>query len=509
MSKELIFPWDEILQIGNTRLDNDMSLKHVVDIVKSTIERPLKIRLQRDGAYSGSIQKLDTSSNNVLEFKVDINTEQLGFSTLPVDKSCIVWKVTNEEHNNIIYPGDKIVQIGSDKLNDSVSSMKGNAIIASHTERPLTFLFQRDKIRFEWARKLNKEQIPSIHTNKNNDNSEIILINDSDEDDDDDIELSKNLKGKEISHNTSCDQWSDENKYKTLSDASSIGSKFSIDSDSDSDDDQDEDYVDPSNKKTKNKVIRENQTIHKKNRLTYDGNKDSDTVNSSNTACSSDSDDDNGPPKITSSAFKMADALFKRVYGQQGDLHCVCTESSPTDESYHYRSSSKADNKAGCSISLSMQQKPAADDRLMVVTSISLTLDDLRGRCNLGGFCLPNEIVHFRETLQELSLTHCLKVPENFAREMTALRTIRLYANTNRSKNKKASQRGGNDNNNAKIPKHIVNFYVDAGDDRKKNQNHSPPPKLILYGFQTIPRELKQCRYVSLIGGSTCASYRY
>jgi len=142
-------------------------------------------------------------------------------------------------------------------------------------------------------------------------------------------------------------------------------------------------------------------------------------------------------------------------------------------------------------------------------TSLSLTLDDLRGRCNLGGFCLPNEILHFRETLQELSLTHCLKVPENFAREMTALRTIRLYANTNRSKNKKASQRGGNDNNNAKIPKHIVNFYVDAGDDRKKIQNHSPPPKLILYGFQTIPRELKQCRYVSLIGGSTCASYRY
>jgi len=89
---------------------------------------------------------------------------------------------------------------------------------------------------------------------------------------------------------------------------------------------------------------------------------------------------------------------------------------------------------------------------------------------------------------------------------MKVLRTIRLYANTTKSKNKiiNTTKYGWNSNNNAMIPENIVNLY---SYDNHEN-NNIPPPKLILYGFKTIPQELvKFQHHVTLIGGASVCLY--
>ena len=206
---------------------------------------------------------------------------------------------------------------------------------------------------------------------------------------------------------------------------------------------------------------------------------------------------------MTRPEFQLAEALVKKIYGQQEELRSVLCDGIPIEDCHYDCSSSK-------------------DENAPVITSLSFTIDDLRGRCNRDGWNLPDEIMEFGDTLEELSLTHCKKVPEDIAKSMKVLHTIRLYANTTESKTKRACQRkigGGrntatNNNNNAMIPKNIVNFYtvdVDVDDNNNdKNRDETPlpppPPKLILYGFKTIPRELENFgRHVSLIGGNVCS----
>jgi len=146
-----------------------------------------------------------------------------------------------------------------------------------------------------------------------------------------------------------------------------------------------------------------------------------------------------------------------------------------------------------------------------VITSLSFTIDDFRGRSNCAGWELPDEIFQFGDTLQELSLTNCKKVPLNMGQRMKVLRRIKLYANTTKSTNKKLTttnknKYGWNRNNNAMIPKNIVQLYnnnYDSNHHANNNTSTPPPPKLMLYGFKTIPRELVPFQqHVTLVGGS-------
>ena len=270
------------------------------------------------------------------------------------------------------------------------------------------------------------------------------------------------------------------------------------------DDDDDDDYLDPSEKK------RGKDT--KKGGVNLEGNDEDDDVSVAVSSSDGDvefpHDSKTGKPHstyMTRPEFQLAEALVKKIYGQQEELRSVLCDGIPIEDCHYDCSKSK-------------------DENAPVITSLSFTIDDLRGRCNRDGWNLPDEIMEFGDTLEELSLTHCKKVPEDIAKSMKVLHTIRLYANTTESKTKRACQRkigGGrntatNNNNNAMIPKNIVNFYtvdVDVDDNNNdKNRDETPlppppppPPKLILYGFKTIPRELENFgRHVSLIGGNVC-----
>ena len=274
-------------------------------------------------------------------------------------------------------------------------------------------------------------------------------------------------------------------------------------SEDDTDDDDDDDYLDPSEIKSRGKDS-------KKGGVNLEGNDEDDDVSVAVSSSDGDvefpHDSKTGKPHstyMTRPEFQLAEALVKKIYGQQEELRSVLCDGIPIEDCHYDCSKSK-------------------DENAPVITSLSFTIDDLRGRCNRDGWNLPDEIMEFGDTLEELSLTHCKKVPEDIAKNMKVLHTIRLYANTTESKTKRACQRkvgGGrntatNNNNNAMIPKNIVNFYtvdVDVDDNNNdKNRDETPlppppPPKLILYGFKTIPRELENFgRHVSLIGGNVC-----
>jgi len=81
--------------------------------------------------------------------------------------------------------------------------------------------------------------------------------------------------------------------------------------------------------------------------------------------------------------------------------------------------------------------------------------------------------------------------------------TVKTKKLTSTNKNKKY---GWNRNNNAMIPKNIVQLYnnhYDSNHHEINNTSTPPPPKLMLYGFKTIPRELVPFQHhVTLVGGS-------
>jgi len=283
-------------------------------------------------------------------------------------------------------------------------------------------------------------------------------------------------------------------------------------SDDDTDDD-DDDYFDPSEKKS-------NITDKKNDGLTLEGNGSTDDDDDRDDDDEFPHDSKTGKPHSSYMArpeFQLAEALVKKIYGQQENLRSILCDGIPIEDC-HYDCSNPHNNNSN------NNKNENNKNEAPVITSLSFTIDDLRGRSNRGGWELPDEIMEFGDTLEELSLAHCTKVPEDIAKRMKVLRTIRLYANTTESKNKRVRQRkvgGGrntaiNNNNNAMIPKNIVNFYadvdVDVDDDNNnvnENRDKTPllrvPPKLILYGFKTIPRDLEKfARHVRLIGGSIC-----